>query len=232
MASVLIVNDQSLHRLGLRMVLTAEPDLTVVGEATTGAEAVRMTAALGPDVVLMAVRPFDRDAIEAIRHITRASRLLPHAEPTGSPLRPSRPLLVTSTSHEAYAYAALRAGAGGCLPHDSGPEEVTAAIRAVAAGEAVLPPSLTRALIETVRRQPSVAPLGQRTRLDVFTGRERDVLIAVAAGWSNAEIAERLSIAPTTVKSHVSRILTKLGARARVQAVTYAYESGLLRPAA
>lgn len=233
MASVLVVSDQTWDRLGLRTALAAEPDLTVVGEATSGAETVRMTAALAPDVVLMAARPFDRDAIRTIRRITGAPHPLAQPSvPTSPTGLPSRTLLVTPTSHTEFACAALRAGAGGCLPHDSRPEEVAAAVRAVAAGEAVLPPGLSLALIETVRRQPSVLPLDRRTGLDTLTGRERDVLIAVAAGWSNAEIAERLCIAPSTVKSHVSHILTKIGARARVQAVTYAYESGLLRPAA
>ncbi|MXM64561.1 DNA-binding response regulator [Streptomyces sp. HUCO-GS316] len=234
MVSVLIVNDQSLQRHGLRMLLAAEPGLTVTGEAASGAEAVRMSAALNPCVVLMA-GPSGADDIEAIRRIARPT---PHLSPTPGPGRaagsgsPPRVLVLTSAGEEGYAHAALRAGAGGFLLTDAAPDELTAALRVVAAGDAVITPALTRSLIDAVRRQHTVRPLERDFGLDTLTGRERDVLVAVASGWSNAEIAERLSIAPTTVKSHVSHILTKIGARARVQAVAFAYESGLVRPAA
>ncbi|MFB6679355.1 LuxR C-terminal-related transcriptional regulator [Streptomyces sp. NPDC056390] len=211
MISVLVVNDQRLDRLALRLLLTAEPELNVVGEAASGAEAVHLCAALDPDVALIGSRLLKADGIEAIRHIARL---------------PPRVLALTSPRREGYAYAALRAGAGGVLVEDAALDELVAAIRVVAAGGAVVSPGLTRALIHAVRRLDPAVELG------VFTARERDVLIAVASGWSNAEIAQLLSIAPTTVKCHVSRILTKLGARARVQAVTFAYESGLVRPAA
>ncbi|WP_327181751.1 response regulator transcription factor [Streptomyces sp. NBC_01334] len=232
MASVLIANDQSLQRVGLRMLLTAEPDLTVVGDTASGAEAVRMSAALRPDVVLLGGHRSETDDIETIRRIAHPPRLTAVPGPAGPVGQPPRILVLTSTGDEGYAYAALRAGAGGFLLEDATSRELTAAIRVVAAGDAVITPELTRALIDTVRHERAPRP-GERTvGLDTFTGRERDVLVAVASGWSNAEIAARLSIAPTTVKSHVSHILAKIGARARVQAVAFAYEYGLVRPAA
>ncbi|MFF2515677.1 LuxR C-terminal-related transcriptional regulator [Streptomyces sp. NPDC058086] len=232
MTSVLVVHSQSLHRLGLHMLLAAEPDLTVVGEATTGAEAVRMSAALGPDVVVMGNHVADPNGVEAIRRITRPLTTLPAPEPVRAGGHPPRVLVLTPSSHEGYAYVALRAGAGGFLPQDATPDELTAAVRIVAAGDAVTTPSVTRALIDAVRQERPARTTEQETGLDMLTERERDVLTAVASGWSNAEIAARLSIAPTTVKSHVSHILAKIGARARVQAVAFAYESGLVRPAA
>ncbi|MDQ0682276.1 DNA-binding NarL/FixJ family response regulator [Streptomyces achromogenes] len=232
MASVLIVDDQSLQRVGLRMLLAGEPDLTVVGETAGGAEAVRLSAALRPDVVLMDGRRPLADDIETIRRITRPVPLAAvgrAARPLG---RPPRVLVLTSTGDAAYACAALRAGAGGFLLKDATPDELTAAVRVVAAGDAVITPELTRALIDTVRHEPAALPRDGAAGPDSLTERERDVLVAVASGWSNAEIAARLSIAPTTVKSHVSHILAKIGARARVQAVAFAYEYGLVRPAA
>ncbi|WP_217568976.1 response regulator transcription factor [Streptomyces sp. GbtcB7] len=232
MTSVLVVHSQSLHRLGLHVLLAAEPDLTVVGGATSGTEAVRMSAALGPDVVVMGDHAADPNGVEAIRRITRPLTPLPAPEPVRAGRRPPRVLVLTSSSHEGYAYAALRAGASGFLPQDATPDELTAAVRIVAAGDAVTTPSVTRALIDAVRQERPARTTEQETGLDMLTERERDVLTAVASGWSNAEIAARLSIAPTTVKSHVSHILAKIGARARVQAVAFAYESGLVRPAA
>ncbi|MEU9314016.1 response regulator transcription factor [Streptomyces sp. NPDC048256] len=238
MASVLIANDQSLQRVGLRMLLTAEPDLTVVGDTASGAEAVRMSAALRPDVVLLGGRRPGTDDIETIRRVAHPPRLtaVPGLDeapgPAGPVGQPPRILVLTSTGDEGYAYAALRAGAGGFLLEDATPHELTAAVRVVAAGDAVITPELTRALIDTVRHERAPRPGERAVGPDTFTGRERDVLVAVASGWSNAEIAARLSIAPTTVKSHVSHILAKIGARARVQAVAFAYEYGLVRPAA
>ncbi|WP_128377319.1 LuxR C-terminal-related transcriptional regulator [Streptomyces cavernae] len=232
MVSVLIVNDQSLQRVGLRMLLAAEPDLAVVGEAATGAEAVRLSATLRPDVVLMADRPSGTNGVEIIRRVARPPLLPRSPEPAGAEERPPRVLVLTPTEDEGYASAALRAGAAGFLLNDAAPDELTAAIRVVAAGDAVITPGLTRALIDAVRRQRTTRPLTRDVELGTLTGRERDVLTAVASGWSNAEIAAWLSISPTTVKSHVSHILAKIGARARVQAVAFAYESGLVQPAA
>ncbi|MFJ8629528.1 LuxR C-terminal-related transcriptional regulator [Streptomyces sp. NPDC093568] len=222
MVSVLVVNDQSLQRLALRMLLAAEPDIDIAGEATNGADAVGMSAALRPDVVLLAGHPYGAEGIDTVRRVA-GRQSLPHAP---------RVLVLTSTGHEEYAYAALRAGADGFLLEDAAPGELASAVRIVAAGDAVVTPALTRALIDAVREQRTARPGPGVSGLDTLTGRERDVLIAVACGWSNAEIAERLAIAPTTVKTHVSNILGKIGARARVQAVTFAYETGLVRPAA
>ncbi|GAA3768986.1 response regulator transcription factor [Streptomyces coacervatus] len=232
MVSVLIVNDQSLQRVGLRMLLAAEPDLTVIGEAASGGEAVGLCATLRPDVVLMDSRLAQADDIDAIRRIARPPRFLPAAESAMAAGTPPRVLVLTSSSDDRHAHAALRAGAGGFLLTNAAPEELTAAIRVVAAGDAVITPALTRALIDAVRAQPAVRPVEREAGLATLTERERDVLTAVASGWSNTEIAVRLSIAPTTVKSHVSHILAKIGVRARVQAVAFAYESGLIRPAA
>ncbi|TPQ20746.1 response regulator transcription factor [Streptomyces sporangiiformans] len=228
MTTVLVVNDQPLQRRGLRMLLAAQPDLTVVGEAATGAEAVRMSAELLPDVVLMDGRTPDQDGIEIIRRVTRSDALPRVPDPARSGGHAPRVLVLTTTSNDEYACTALRAGAGGFLPQDATPDELTAAIHTVAVGDAVLTPGLTRRLIDVVRARPTRPPTAQH-RLDALTERERDVLTGVASGWSNAEIAEKLSIAPTTVKSHITRILTKIGARARVQAVVFAYESGLVR---
>jgi DNA-binding NarL/FixJ family response regulator len=232
MVSVLVVNDQSLQRHALRLLLTAEPDLTVIGEATGGNEAVRAHTVLRADIVLMDCHLSRSDSLDTIRRIARPARLPGALEPARAEDCTPRVLVLTATSQEGYAYAALRAGAAGFLASDAEPEELTAAIRIVAAGDAVITPGLTRALIDAVRQQRTTRPLPQAPGLDTLTGREHDVLIAVASGWSNAEIAERLSIAPTTVKSHVSNILAKIGAHARVQAVAFAYESGLIRPAA
>ncbi|MER5522100.1 response regulator transcription factor [Streptomyces sp. NPDC002763] len=237
MVSVLVVNDQSLQRLALRMLLTAEPGLTVAGEATDGDGAIRASAALHPDVVLMDSRTSGAAGIETIRRLThpalRATRTpgFPAAAVAEEAHAP-RVLMLTAAGQEGEAWAALRAGAGGFLLDDADPAELTAAIRVVAAGDAVITPGLTRALIDAVREQHTVRPLPRTTGLGTLTERERDVLVAVASGWSNAEIAQWLSIAPTTVKTHVSNVLAKIGARARVQAVAFAYESGLIRPAA
>ncbi|WP_406010337.1 response regulator transcription factor [Streptomyces sp. NBC_00637] len=232
MASVLVVNDQSLQRVGLRMLLTAEPDLTVVGDTASRAEAVRLSDALRPDVVLLGGHPPETDYIETIRRIARPPHLTAVPRPAVPGGRPPRILVLTSAGRESHAYAALRAGAGGFLLEDAAPHELTAAVRVVAAGDAVITPELTRALIDTVRHERTPRTSERTVGPDSLTERERDVLVAVASGWSNAEIAARLSIAPTTVKSHVSHILAKIGARARVQAVAFAYEYGLVRPAA
>ncbi|MEY9995316.1 DNA-binding NarL/FixJ family response regulator [Streptomyces sp. V4I8] len=232
MVSVLVVNDQKLQRLALRMLLDPEPDLIVIGEATSGAEAVQMSAALRPDVVLMGSHLPGRDDLATVRRITRARRGPRLLEPADAATHTPRVLVLTPAGHEGHAYAVLRAGADGFLLEDAAPDELASTVRIVAAGDAVITPDLTRALIDAVRQQHTGRALPRTSGLDALTGRERDVLTAVASGWSNAEIAERLSIAPTTVKTHVSNILGKIGARARVQAVTFAYESGLVRPAA
>jgi DNA-binding NarL/FixJ family response regulator len=232
MVSVLVVNDQSLQRLALRMLLDPEPDLSVVEEAASGAEAVRMSTELRPDVVLLGSHPARPGDITTVRHLARPQRGPRLLEPADATPHTPRVLVLIAAGHEGYAYAALRAGADGFLLEDAAPDELASAVRVVAAGDAVITPDLTHALIDAVRRQHTGRPLPRTSNLDALTGRERDVLTAVASGWSNAEIAERLSIAPTTVKTHVSNILGKIGARARVQAVTFAYESGLVRPAA
>ncbi|MER6207370.1 response regulator transcription factor [Streptomyces sp. NPDC001642] len=218
MTTVLIVDDQALQRLGFSMLLEQYPDLSTVGEATHGGEAVRLTAELRPDVVLMDVRMPGMDGIEATRRIVQSGGR-------------SRVLVLTTFDLDEYAYAALRAGASGFLLKDALPEELVAGIRAVAAGDAVISPGLTRKLIDAFAdRMPGRTPEQDR-RLDALTEREREVLTVMAAGWSNTEIAERLSLAESTVKSHVSRILAKIGARDRVQAVIFAYDAGLVRPA-
>ncbi|MEU6069935.1 response regulator transcription factor [Streptomyces sp. NPDC047082] len=232
MVSVLVVTDQSLQRLALRTLLAAEPGLSVVGEAASGAEAVRMSAALRPDVVLVDSPLCRADRIETVRRIAQPPRLPRPLEPAEATAHAARVLVLTPADHEEYACAALRAGAGGFLLDDADPAELTAAVRVVAAGDAVITPGLTRALIDTVRHQRTTHPLRGASTLDTLTARERDILVAVASGWSNAEIAQWLSIALTTVKTHVSHVLAKIGASARVQAVAFAYESGLIRPAA
>ncbi|MFI5793497.1 response regulator [Streptomyces sp. NPDC051677] len=218
MTTVLIVDDQALQRLGFSMLMEQHPDLTVVGEATHGAEAVRKTAELHPDVVLMDVRMPGMDGIEATRRIVTSGGR-------------SRVLVMTTFDLDEYAYDALRAGASGFLLKDALPEELLAGIRAVAAGDAVISPGLTRKLIDAfTTRLPGHTP-EQARQLEALTEREIEVLTAVATGCSNAEVAEHLHLAETTVKSHVSRILAKTGARDRVQAVIFAYDVGLVRPA-
>ncbi|MEU0407768.1 response regulator transcription factor [Streptomyces griseorubiginosus] len=219
MTSILIATGQALQRVGLRMLLESQPDLTVVGEAAPGPETVRLSALLRPDVVLLDSRSSEADTAETVRRIAHA--------PDG----PAPHVLLLTADDDTSLYAALRAGAAGHLPEGATAEELVAAVRVVAAGDVVVSPGLTRALIDAVRNQRALDGPAPGNRLGSLTGRERDVLAAVASGDSNSEIADRLSIAPTTVKSHVSNILTKIGARGRVQAVVFAYESGLVRPA-
>jgi DNA-binding NarL/FixJ family response regulator len=218
MTTVLIVDDQALQRMGFSMLLEAQAGMTVVGEATNGSEAVRATAQLRPDVVLMDVRMPGMDGIEATRRIVKSGGR-------------SRILVLTTFDLDEYAYEALRAGASGFLLKDALPEELVAGVRAVAAGDAVISPGLTRKLIDTFSdRLPGRSPQ-QENRLAGLTQREREVLTAIATGWTNAEIAEHLHLAESTVKSHIGRILTKINARDRVQAVIFAYDTGLVRPA-
>jgi DNA-binding NarL/FixJ family response regulator len=218
---VLLVDDQALLRAGLRMVLDAQEDLEVVGEAGDGAEAVRRTQALRPDVVVMDVRMPGMDGIEATRAIVAAS-------PS------SQVLILTTFDLDEYAFAALRAGAGGFLLKNAPPEDLLSAIRALAAGDAVVAPSLTRRLLDAYAHRLPDALNGSSGRaeaaLEPLTAREREVLQEVAAGHSNAEIADRLVVSQATVKTHVRRILSKLELRDRVQLVIFAYRIGLVRP--
>ena len=214
--SVLLADDQPLLRRGFRMILEAEPDLTVTAEAGDGAEAVDLTRRHAPDVVLMDIRMPGTDGIEATRRITVA---LPEV----------RVLVLTTFDLDEYAFGALRAGASGFLLKDVRPAELVAAIRTVAAGDAVVSPRVTRRLLEEYAQV--LPPSGdQYPQLAALTDREREVLVLVARGLSNAEIAANLYVSEATVKSHVGRILSKLGLRDRVQVVVLAYESGLIRP--
>ncbi|RMB79757.1 response regulator transcription factor [Streptomyces shenzhenensis] len=217
MTTVLIVDDQTLQRLGFRMLLEAQPDMTVSGEATNGSEAVRMTAELRPDVVLMDVRMPGMDGIEATRRIVESGGR-------------SRVLVLTTFDLDEYAYEALRAGASGFFLKDARPDELVVGIRAVAAGDSVISPGLTHKLIDAYTRRRSRQNVEQERKLEELTEREREVLTVIATGATNAETAEHLHLAESTVKSHFSRILTKIGARDRVQAVIFAYDVGLVRP--
>jgi DNA-binding NarL/FixJ family response regulator len=211
---VLIADDQALMRAGFRMILDAQPDIEVVGEAIDGTDAIRHYERLGPDVVVMDVRMPAMDGIEATRRLTAA-------EP------PARVLILTTFDLDEYVYDALRAGASGFLLKDRPPEELVAAVRIVASGDALLAPSVTRRLIEEFATR---APAAARTELAELTEREREVLVLIARGLSNTEIARALFVAETTVKTHVGRILAKLRLRDRAQAVVVAYESGLVQP--
>ncbi|MEU4249964.1 response regulator transcription factor [Amycolatopsis sp. NPDC026612] len=221
MTTVLIVDDQPLQRFGFRMLLDATPDTEVVGEAAHGAEAVRRTAELRPDVVLMDIRMPGMDGIEATRQILA----------TGGR---SRVLVLTTFDLDEYAYAALRAGASGFLLKDAHPEELLAGIRAVAGGDAVIAPALTRRLLDTYAQRLPDGSADPSSRTDprwlTLTEREQEILVAIGSGWTNGEIAERLVLSESTVKTHVGRVLAKVGARDRVQAVIFAYDLGLTRP--
>jgi DNA-binding NarL/FixJ family response regulator len=211
---VLIADDQALMRTGFRMILDVQDDIEVVGEAIDGADAIRRFEKLAPDVVVMDVRMPTMDGIEATRRLAALER-------------PARVLILTTFDLDDYVYEALRAGASGFLLKDRPPEELVAAVRVIAAGEALLAPSVTRRLIEEFARR---APTPTRTELDELTQREREVLVLMARGLSNAEIARALFVAETTVKTHVGRVLHKLRLRDRAQAVVLAYESGLVQP--
>jgi DNA-binding NarL/FixJ family response regulator len=211
---VLIADDQALMRAGFRMIIDAQPDLEVVGEAIDGTDAIRHYERLTPDVVVMDVRMPVMDGIAATRRLTAADP-------------PARVLILTTFDLDEYVYDALRAGASGFLLKDRPPEELVAAVRIVAAGDALLAPSVTRRLIEEFATR---APSPSRSELAELTDREREVLVLIARGLSNAEIARALFVAETTVKTHVGRILAKLQLRDRAQAVVLAYESGLVQP--
>jgi DNA-binding NarL/FixJ family response regulator len=218
--SVLLVDDQPLLRVGFRMVLESQDDLTVVGEAGDGAEAVRLTAELEPDVVLMDVRMPELDGIEATRRIVASGSR-------------SRVVVLTTFDLDEYAFAALRAGASGFLLKDVPPGDLLTGIRAVASGDAVIAPSVTRRLLDSFAHQlPLPATAGERRSAPPagLTAREAEVLEELARGRSNAEIAARLVLSEATVKTHVGHILSKLGLRDRVQVVVFAYETGLVQP--
>ncbi|MCC3763148.1 response regulator transcription factor [Glycomyces sp. TRM65418] len=221
MTTLLIVDDHPLQRMGFRMLVESQPDLVVLGEADNGADAVRRATELNPDVVLMDVRMPGVDGIEATRRIIAAGGR-------------SRVLVLTTFDLDEYAYAALRAGASGFLVKDAQPEELLAGIRVVAAGDAVVAPKLTRRLLDRFADQFPVegeeVDKADAAQLDVLTEREREVLTAIGKGWNNTEIAERFHLAESTVKTHVGRILAKIGARDRVQAVIFAYNTGLVAP--
>jgi DNA-binding NarL/FixJ family response regulator len=221
MITVLIVDDQPLQRLGFRMLLESNPDTQVLGEANNGTDAVRQAADLRPDVVLMDVRMPGMDGIEATRRIVEVGGR-------------SRILMLTTFDLDEYVHSALRAGASGFLLKDAYPEELLAGIRAVAAGDAVIAPALTRRLLDAFAHHLAStapdAPNATDPRLDTLTDREREILVAIGHGWTNGEIAERLVLSESTVKTHVGRVLAKVGARDRVQAVIFAYDLGLTRP--
>jgi DNA-binding NarL/FixJ family response regulator len=213
---VLLADDQALVRTGFRMILKAEPDMEVVGEAADGAQAVDSACRVRPDVAVMDVRMPHMDGLEATRRILAV------------PEAPARVLMLTTFDLDEYIYDALRAGASGFLLKDGPAEQLVAAIRTVADGGALLAPTVTRRLIEEFARRPAEA--APPAALAELTARERGVLVLLARGLSNAEVAAELMLGEATIKTHVARILSKLGLRDRTQAVVYAYESGLVRP--
>jgi DNA-binding NarL/FixJ family response regulator len=224
---VLVVDDQELVRLGFCVILDAADGITVVGEAANGEAAVAQVAAHAPDVVLMDIRMPGMDGLEATRRITSAPAAARSA--SSGPATPPKVVMLTTFDLDDYVYEALRAGASGFLLKDSPRHDLIAAVRAAAAGDALLAPSVTRRLIEAfARRPPETSP--SPSQLSSLTARERDVLLLLARGRSNAEIAEVLFVSEATVKTHVGNLLAKLGLRDRVQAVILAYESGIVIP--
>ncbi len=213
---VLVVDDDKLMRAGLRAVFSSDDQIEVVGEAGDGRAAIDSARRLAPDVILMDVRMPEMDGITATREVLQ---IAPEA----------RVVIVTTFEEDDYVFGALAAGASGFLLKRTGPEELIAAIKTVAAGDALLSPSVTRRVIERMARDTPMAEPDE-DRLGELTARERQVLELLAAGLTNAEIAERLVIEESTVKTHVKRVLMKLDLRDRVQAVIFAYETGLIRP--
>jgi len=215
---VLIVDDQALVRTGFRMILDAEEDMDVVGEAANGKEAIGEASRLNPDVVLMDVRMPELDGIEATRRLLADGGV------------DSKVVMLTTFDMDEYVYEALRAGASGFLLKDAPPEQLVEGIRAVCSGDALLAPSVTRRVIEEFVRRPPEAVRTAPPEIEELTPRECEVLKLIARGLSNAEIAKSLVVSETTVKTHVARVLMKMGLRDRVQAVVMAYESGLVQP--
>ena len=215
---VAVCDDQTLVRAGFRILIDTTPGLSVVGEAGTGAAAVELIRRERPDVALMDIQMPEMDGIEATR------RLLGGPEPV-----PVRVLILTTFDLDRYVFAALRAGASGFLLKDTPPNDLLAAIRVIADGEALLSPRVTRRLVAEFAKRPAVA-VEAAHRLDGVTEREREVLVLIARGLSNTEIAAELYLSVATAKSHIGRLLTKLGARDRAQLVVFAYESGLVHP--
>ncbi len=219
MISVLIADDQELVRVGLRKILETAADVTVTGEAADGEAAVTLAAHLRPDVVLMDIRMPALDGLEATRRIVRTQ---PNA----------RVLIITTFGLDNYVYDALHAGASGFMLKDAPPEEIKAAVRIVASGEALLAPAVTRAVIEEFVRRPAQREPPASPALDELTPREREVLELLGRGLSNSEICDQLVISEPTTKTHVTRIFQKLNLRDRAQAVIYVYEHGIVTPGA
>ena len=217
MTRVLIADDDDLMRAGLAELLTVDPAIEVAGQAATGREAVEQARRLAPDVVLMDVRMPDQDGIAATRELARVAPRV-------------RVLILTTFEQDDYVFGALRAGASGFLLKRTRPEELLAAVHTIAAGDSLLSPSVTRRVIDRMAQQPT-PELADQARLDALTPREREVLERVARGLSNREIAAALAVEESTVRTHVKRILMKLELRDRVQAVIFAYETGVNRPA-
>ena len=214
--SIVLADDQAMVRAGLRLILEAEDDLEVVGEASDGEEAVAVTRRLRPDVVLMDIQMPKLDGLEATRRIGQEAAIR------------SRVLILTTFEQDDYVFEALRAGASGFLLKNAPPEELVQAVRIVAAGDALLAPSITRRVIEDYTQRS--APRKNDAGLELLTEREVEVLRLLATGKSNSELATHLYLGEGTIKTHVSHVLTKLGLRDRVQAVVFAYESGLVEP--
>ncbi len=217
MIRVVIADDQGLVRVGLRKILDVEPDTQVVGEAKDGLEAVAAADRLRPDVVVMDIRMPSLDGIEATRRIVRSCPVV-------------RVLMLTTFGLDNYVYESLRAGASGFMLKDAPPEQIADAVRIIANGDALLAPSITRSVIEEFARHPAAPPDQPPVAVASLTPRERQVFDLLIAGRSNPEICDRLVITDATAKTHVARILQKLGVPDRVQVVIYAYESGLVRP--
>ena len=215
---VLLADDQAMVRAGFRMILESDPEIEVVGEAADGEQAAAASRRLSPDVVLMDIQMPGGNGLDATRRITE------------SPEPRSRVVILTTFERDEYVFEALQSGASGFLLKNAPPEELLRAVRVVAAGDALLAPSVTRRIIEQFARRPAQPQLG--SQLESLTQREREVLIMLAGGKSNAELAAELFVSEGTIKTHVSSLLAKLGLRDRVQAVVLAYQSGLVTPGA